>query len=156
MEKQTAKVIDLAIVAGTLAFMVLAIIFIRQNIPKEEIIGSSLFSFKSGNIILIDDNLDFESPERIDAKDNLVINLKPGVYYWKIEDTISNDVVELKVENETNLKLKKTSDSYVVVNSGGELNVGVYERGRFTGNVILGSDGDDEISGIVYIGGENG
>ncbi len=121
---------------------------------------SVLFSFRSGNVILIDQDLKFRSPERIDAKDNLLIVLRMGTYFWKIEDSIPEDVISLNVtEPMVGLKLKKYADGYDVINyNNASLNVAIYGQNGLTGKVILESSfsPDDEISDVVYVGGKDG
>jgi hypothetical protein len=118
-----------------------------------------LFEFEKASVILIDDNIDFTSPQKIFVEDNLIINLKPGEYYWKVEGALSSEVRQLTIESEVALKLRKSGlnkDSYEIVNAGNtRLNVDVYEKGELTGNVILGVDEDEEVSGTKFIGEED-
>jgi hypothetical protein len=120
---------------------------------------SILFAFEKANLILIDDNLEFTSPLEIFVEDNLVINLKPGTYYWKVEGALASEIRELTIESEIDLKLRKSKfnkESYEIVNAGNtKLNVDVYEKGELTGNVILGVDESEEVSGTKFIGRED-
>lgn len=152
------KNIDRVLIAGILSIVVILVLFLRYgsgNVTEDE--ASSLFSFKSGNVILIDKNIEFSSPQKIEAKDNLVINLEPGVYYWKIDNTLSGEVVQLKIVTEASLKLKKTSEGFSIINAGRKiLDVKIYNRGTFTGNVVLSPGADEQVSGVVNVGGNNG
>lgn len=156
---ETEKVakIDKIVLAGSI-LIILALAFLLS----QGLLGSlnrELFSFKSGSVILIDKNLNFKSPERVEAKDNLVINLNRGIYYWKVEDAIpAEDVVQIEIRDiAASLKLVKSGDGYNVINSGNStLNVDIYSSGRFTGNVILGRGIDEEVSEVINIGGGNG
>ena len=161
MEEKTkiVKRIDMFILAGSILVVIILVLLFASNFRfgKAEA-NHSLFSFKSGSVILIDKNLNFKSPERVEAKDNLVINLKKGIYYWKVDDAIpKEDVVQLEItESLASLKLKKLDSGYEVVNFGNStLNVNIYTSGKFTGNVILDGEVSGEVSGIVNIGGGN-
>jgi len=119
--------------------------------------NSILFSFEKANVILIDDNLNFTSPEKIYVTDNLIINLKPGVYYWKIEGIIKeSEVRELTIKSEVNLKLKESGETFEVVNAGNtQLNVDIYDKNLYTGSVILKVDEGKNVSGTKFVGKEN-
>jgi hypothetical protein len=118
--------------------------------------GSVLFEFEKANLILLDDNLEFNSPQEIYAEDNLVINLKPGTYYWKVAGTLESTARKLTIQSEIELKIRDADDKYELVNSGNtRLNVDVYENDEFTESVILGVDEDKEVSGTKFVGREN-
>jgi len=120
--------------------------------------GAVLFEFEKADLILIDDNLDFSSPQEIYVEDNLVINLKPGVYYWKVFGAFESDVREIKIESEIDLKLRGSDEDgrYKVVNSGNErLSVDVYDYGKFSGNVVLDVDESKDVSGTKFIGSQD-
>lgn len=158
-DKTVARV-DLIIVAGSILIVFGFAFFFLQNNDSSvgaetQPLSNSLFSFRSGSVIMIDNNIKFETPERIEAKDNLLIVLKRGVYYWKIADAIPEDIVLFNITAyEAVLKLKKLADGYDVVNSGNStLNVDIYAKGKLTGSVILGSDEDEIISGRIEISG---
>ena len=158
--KKTILVIDLVLVVGSLALIAWLVGYSQPLViaPIDGYTstdGSILFEFEKADLILIDDNLDFSSPQRIYVEDNLVINLKPGVYYWKVSGALESDVRELTIESEIDLKLKEsgTKDVYEVVNSGNErLNVDVYDHGLLSGNIILEKDESSEVSGTKFIG----
>ena len=119
---------------------------------------SVLFSFEKADLILIDENPDFTSPTKIYVEDNLVINLKPGVYYWKVKGDLESDVRKLTIISEIDLKLKKVDgeDRYDIVNAGNvELDVDVFENGVLRDNIRLEIDEEKEISGTKFIGREN-
>jgi len=153
--------IDFLLVAGTLTVLSFFVNYATPMVisPIDDLTttdNSVLFEFENAGLILIDDNLQFSSPEKIFAKDNLVINLVPGVYYWKIEGILDSDVRKLTIESEIDLKLRELEKvgSYEVVNAGNvELNVDIYDKGKLTGNIILGADESMEISGNKFVGG---
>jgi len=138
--------IDFIIVVVSLFVLIGMIGYARPLVisPLNDLVttnGSVLFSFEKGNLILIDDNLDFSSPTRINVEDNILINLKPGVYYWKVEGVLSSEIRRLTINSEVNLRLRLSNESYEVVNGGNVvLNVDYYEEGKFVGNETLGVD----------------
>ena len=108
---------------------------------------------------MIDDNLEFSSPEKIYAEDNLVINLKPGVYYWKVQGALDSEVRKLTIQSEIELKLKKSEKEgfYKLTNAGNDrLKVDIYEDGVLNESVVLEKDESREKQGMQFVGGENG
>lgn len=157
-ENKNIMRIDRILLAGSILAVVVIAFILAHNALFGENASRELFSFKSGSVILIDENLNFKSPERVEVEDNLVINLKKGIYYWKVEDAIpAEDVVQLEIKDTiASLKLVRSLEGYEVVNSGDStLNVDVYSSGRFTGRVVLGSENEGEVSRSVTIGGED-
>jgi len=117
--------------------------------------SSVLFEFSGGNKILLDDNLEFSSPEEIYAEDDLVINLKPGVYYWKVVGIGSSEVRELTIKSVVDLRLQEIDGGYEVVNAGNVgMDVDVYSHGVFVGKVVLEPEELEELEGDKFIGGE--
>lgn len=164
MNKKYILGIDLLVVVGTLIVIAVLVGYARPLViaPTDKLSTTNtavLFSFEKANLILIDDNLEFSSPEEIYVKDNLVINLKPGIYYWKVVGALPSEVRKLTIESEVDLKLRRVAsgnDSYEIVNSGNaELNVDVYQGEKLAGNVVLGVDGNKEVSGTKFVGREN-
>ena len=146
---------------------------------------SVLFEFENAETILIDDNIEFTSPEKFEVKNNFVINLKPGKYYWKlagngeseIKKSLSQhfglldaqdarlekkhlDIRQLSVESEVSLEVRESEvekGKYNVVNVGNEeLEVDVFEFGKLKENIILDIYESREVSGNKFIGGQNG
>ncbi len=152
--KKKIKKIDRIILAGTIIVLALTVVsFVialsRQGIPEAE---SILFSFRSGNVILIDSDIEFKSPENVTAGDKVVIKLARGTYYWKIADSLPEDIIQLILQNEVRLMLKKSSEGYNVINSGNaSLNVDIYQKGSFSGNVVLDTSDEERVSKIIYI-----
>ena len=115
--------------------------------------GSVLFKFEKADKILIDDNLEFSSPEEYNVQNNLVINLKPGKYYWKITGVLESEIREFTIKSEVDLRVNENEGGYEVVNSGNErLNVEVYEHGVLSGNVVLDVDDGEGIEGDKFVG----
>jgi hypothetical protein len=166
MKNKHIIVIDLFLVVGSL-LVIAGFIGYSTPLVIAPIDGfnttdtSVLFSFDRAEVVLIDDNIKFTSPQEIHVENNIVINLKPGVYYWKVKGALSSEVRQLTIESEIDLKLRESEKGYEVVNSGNEnLEVDIYEQGRFTGNVVLNIDESKEVSGTKFVGsklrGENG
>ncbi len=116
--------------------------------------GSVLFEFDNANEILIDDNMQFSSPEVISAEDNLVINLKPGKYYWKLKGVGESEIRTLTINSEVELKLRKSSSGYEVVNAGNTLlDVDVYSDGELRERLVLDVDVVVDVDGDKFKGG---
>jgi hypothetical protein len=159
INKKHILAIDLIVVVGTLLIIAGFVGYARPLViaPVNEFSTTEskvLFSFVKGNSILIDDNLDFSSPDEIFAEDNLIINFKPGVYYWKIKGILGSEIRTFTIESEIDLKIKEGEENYEIVNSGNEkLNVDIYDFDLKTGTVILEVDETESVSGTKFIGG---
>ena len=117
-----------------------------------------MFEFEKADLILIDNNLDFSSPREVYVQNNILINLAPGVYYWKVVGALESEVRELTIESDVDLKIREAQDgNYEVVNAGNtELEVDIYDHGRLSGKIILGVEESSEAEGDKFVGGENG
>lgn len=116
-----------------------------------------LFSFEKADVILIDDNLEFSSPMKIYAENNLVVNLEPGKYYWKVEGALPSDVRMLTIETNVDLRLKESNGNYEVLNAGNmELDVRVYSNYSEIDRFVLNADESKDFSGNKVVGGQNG
>jgi len=166
VEKKHAKIVDLVLIVGSM--LILSGMFYQYyyNWGNGQPVSLSppdgfqtenrfvLFEFENAKTILIDDNIEFSSPEKYNVKNNFVINLKPGVYYWKIEG--EREIRQFTIESEVSLKLRdKGEGKYEIVNAGNEnLNVDVYQFGKLKENVILDVYQSKEVSGNQFIGGK--
>ena len=120
--------------------------------------SSVLFEFEKADIILIDDNRDFTSPDRLNVNNNFVINLKPGTYYWKAQGAggLESDIRELKILSNVDLKMKKRNNKYVLVNAGNTiLNVEIYNNTEFKKNLTLAVDEEKDEKGTKFIASQN-
>jgi len=159
--EKITKTLDLIILLGSLIAIITVIGYTRPLIiaPIDNFVttnNSVLFAFDKANIIYLDDNINFTSPERIYAKDNLLINLKPGKYYWKIEGVGQSEIRELTIKSSIDLRLREVNETYEIVNSGNsKLNVEIYDKGSLVGNVVLDVDKSMNASGTEFIGGSN-
>lgn len=149
--------IDFIIIVGTLVSLIYMARYARPMViaPSDGFNSTTgvLFEFERADYILIDDNKNFTSPEKIYAEDNLVVNLEPGHYYWKVVGALSSEVREMTINSNVELKMKKIAeDRYEVVNSGNvNLNVDMYNKGKYTGSVILDIDESKNVSGTKFI-----
>lgn len=120
--------------------------------------NSVLFDFEKGSAVLIDDNEEFTSPERFSVEEGPVITLEPGTYYWKVEGVIDSEIRELTILSVIDLKIRESDSEgrYEVVNAGNvELDVEIYDKGSLVGNVVLGVEERENVSGNKFIGREN-
>lgn len=154
--------IDLVIIVGTLISVFITVGYVTPLVISpvngyETTNSFVLFEFNNANLILLDDNPSFTSPQEIFAEDNLVINLKPGIYYWKVQGPLSSEIRKLTIVSEIALKVRSSGeDSYEVVNAGNNvLNVDIYENDELSGSVVLGVDERKEVSGNKFVGVEN-
>lgn len=161
LKEKQIYIIDAVLIVGTLVAVFLIVGYARPLVLAplndfETTNASVLFSFEKGSAILIDDNPEFTSPEKIYAENNLVINLKPGTYYWKVEGIINGEVRNLTVKSEVDLKLRDEGERYSVVNSGNtRLKVDIYDNSTLVGNVILDVDNSANVSGTKFVGEQN-
>lgn len=154
-----ARVIDLVLIFGVLAVLLLLInqitplvIAPNENLSMNE--RSVLFDFKNVNSILIDNNLNFSSPSKIVVEEGLVINLEPGVYYWKLQGIGESEIRRVNIISRVDLMLKKVDMNssgdvvYQVVNVGSEkMNVDVYDGDNVVDNFVLDREGNNSLGG---------
>ncbi len=120
---------------------------------------SILFEFGKADTIFIDDNTEFTSPILINAENDLVVNLKPGTYYWKIKGIGESKIHTLTIVSEIELRLREVGEKYELTNAGNlPLDVEIYNNSLFQGNVVLEVEESENVSGNVFIGrgNENG
>ena len=90
--------------------------------------GEVLFEFARAEVLLIDDNMDFTSPDEYDVVDGLKVRLEPGVYYWKVRGVLGSEVRTLTINSVVELRLIESEYGFEVVNAGNvRLNVDVYD-----------------------------
>ena len=160
VHKKHIYMMDTLFIVGTVLVLAGLIFFAKPtlNSPANGLktTGAVLFSFSNGNNILIDDNSDFTSPQIYNVKDNLLIQLESGIYYWKVSGALDSEVRQLTITSSVDLVVKKTFDGYELVNGGNsKLAVDVYKNGSFTGRVILDVDKSDKSSGDNFLGRED-
>lgn len=131
------------------------VIFPIDNLISDE--NSVIFSINKGEFILIDDNIEFSSPEQVFVKDGAIINLNPGIYYWKIKTNGINEIRKLTILSKIDLKIIKSGDAFSLVNGGNlPLNVEVYDNQEKINNFELSVSESKESNGTKFIGAQNG
>lgn len=161
IDRKYVIAIDLILVVGTLFVVAGFVGYARPLIisPIDDYNTTStsvLFSFERANLIVIDDNIGFTSPQEYYVKNDLVITLKPGEYYWKVSGIGESDIRKLTIESEISLRLREDGENYSVVNSGNTpLNVEVYEDGELVDNLHLETDSVESAKGDGFVGREN-
>ncbi len=161
LNKKIVYGIDLLIIVGTMTSL-----FILFGYARPLVIGpidnyestntSVLFTFEKGEVILIDDNLEFTSPQKIFVKNGILVHLEPGKHYWKIEGALPSSVRSLTINSVVDLKLRKAGDrkeEYEVVNGGNvPLDVEVYHNDILNQTLVLGIDEGEKVSGEAFVG----
>lgn len=160
LNKKIIYGIDLALIVGTVIVMFFALgytspLVIAPINDLNTLNNSVLFEFEKGNAILIDDNIEFKSPDKIYAEDNLIVNLKPGKYYWKIIGAMQSEVRTLTINSSVDLKFEEKGSKVNVINSGSEiLNVDVYDNETLVDSFVLENEQSKNINGSKVIGGK--
>ncbi len=112
----------------------------------ESLEGEVLFEFEGADVLLIDDNVEFSSPEKYVVDNGLILELDPGVYYWKVGGVVGSEVRTLTVKSVVELELVEMEEGFGVVNAGNvRLNVDVYDGEELVERKKLGVD---QVSGI--------
>jgi len=160
MNKKNIWVIDAVLIVGSLISLIFLTGYSRPFViaPLNDYQTSGtavLFSIEKADILLIDDNPDFTTPDKYMIKDGLKINLKPGKYYWKAVGVLGSEVRTLTINSEVKLELKKIGENYDVVNAGNvRLNVDIYNGTKLIDKLNLDvgdavkSDADKFIGGM--------
>src|SRR3989344_8834067 len=147
--------VDLAIIVTTVIGLFFLVDYARPLVisPADNLKTTEnyvLFSFEKADKILIDDNLDFSSPKEIYVEENVVINLEPGIYYWKVDGILNSEIRKVTIESSVDLKLRRLecNDCYGIFNAGNtRLNVNVYNGSLLTEKIILDIDEEEETKG---------
>ena len=139
--------IDLTLIVGSLIILVFLVGYTNPLVvaPLDDY-GSSegkvLFEIEKADKLLIDDNMDFSTPEEYDIVEGLRISLEPGQYYWKV-GLVDGSIKTLTINSEIVLELRKSEEGYDVVNVGNSrLNVDVYNGTELINKIKIESDGD--------------
>ena len=115
-----------------------------------------LFSIEKAEKLLIDDNIEFSTPEEYLMQDGLEIDLDPGKYYWKAVGVSSSEVRTLTIKSEVNLELRSLEEEgYDVVNVGNvALNVDIYNGTKLVEKKKLGVGESVDADGSKFVGGQ--
>lgn len=120
--------------------------------------GEVLFSIDKADMLLVDDNIDFTTPDEYPLKEGLKINLEPGDYYWKAKGLFESEIRTLTILSKVELELKQIDDlNYGVFNAGNvRLNVDIYNGTEFVGNKKLEARSEIPLTGDKFVGGYDG
>jgi hypothetical protein len=162
MDKRKIILIDGIVLLFSLTFIFVLYFNLQPQIQSPisgfAVSDSVLFSFSKGNALIIDENPDFSSPRKIIVEDEIVVNLKPGFYYWKVEgpgNIFDSAVRNFSINSHIDLRLTRVGEGFEVANAGNtELEVEVYNKGNLTGNLTLGKGRNDKIDGDSVLGRE--
>lgn len=151
--------IDLAVILISVFVLIVLVGYARPLViaPMDEYEtqeNNILFSFERANILFIDDNDNFTTPDEYFVKDGLELILEPGVYYWKVKGIEVSEVRKLTINSKVELKLIETKDGFGVVNAGNVgLNVDVYDEDELVDKIKLEvgdvGEGGDKFVGAV-------
>ena len=151
--------IDLVLIIGSLVALIFLVGYVSplviaplDNYESSE--GKILFLIEKADKLLIDDNVDFTSPNEYNIRDGLKIDLEPGEYYWKAVGVLGSKVRKLTIESVVNLELRKIDDgNYEVINAGNvRLNVNVYNGTKLVDKIKLEADEETESQGTGFVG----
>lgn len=151
--------IDLVLIIGSLATLVFLVGYVNPLVIAplndfETSEGDILFVIDKADVLLVDDNLDFTTPDEYKIQDGLKINLESGKYYWKVVGVLGSEIRTLTINSVVSLKLKNINGSYGVVNSGNtKLNVDIYNGTELVDKVNLGVSEEIESQGTKFVGG---
>ncbi|MFH1521789.1 MAG: hypothetical protein ABIF18_02410 [archaeon] len=151
--------IDLVVIVGSLTVLMFLIGYVNPLVvaPLDEYETSErdvLFVIDKADVLLIDDNPDFTTPDEYKVEDGLKINLEPGKYYWKVVGVLGSEIRTLTINSVVSLELRNVDGGYGVVNSGSvRLNVDVYNGTKLVDKVKLGVGDFSDAEGTEYIGG---
>jgi len=154
--------IDLVMIVGSLIVLMALVGYVQPRViaPLNDFETTEteiLFSIENADILLIDENPEFTTPEEYLVEDGMKINLKPGTYYWKALGVVDSDIRTLTIKSEVNLELREIEgNGYGVVNVGNvRLNVDVYNGTELVDQIKLGVDETIEAEGDGFVGDAN-
>jgi len=157
---KTLYKIDLAIVVGSLIVLMAVVGYVQPRViaPLNDYETSDteiLFSIEKAESLLVDDNLEFSSPDEYLIEDGMKIDLKPGTYYWKAVGVLDSEIRTLTIRSEVSLELREIEgDGFGVVNAGNvRLNVDVYNGTELVESVKLGVNEEVDADGDKFVGG---
>ncbi len=160
--KREIYLMDIIVVVGTLIVLLGVIRYAQPliNAPLDNFTTAEtiiLFELERGTILLVDDTPDFTSPERIPITDKLLISLKPGVYYWKVDGILDSPIRKLIVVSTVDLRLRAAGEKYEVINIGTvSANVTFYENETILTSRVIEAGKSEPAQGTMIVGGQHG
>jgi len=147
-------VVSLAVLIGLMGYINPSVIAPIDDYETTD--TEILFSIENADVLFIDDNFDFTTPDKYSLEDGLKINLKPGKYYWKAIGLTESDVRTLTINSEVNLMLESDGDGYSVVNAGNvRLNVDVYNGTDLVDKIRVGISDSVSVYGNKFVGSQD-
>lgn len=130
--------IDAVLVLGSLLVIAGIVGYTQAFVVAPIESDSTIFVFENVHTLIIDDNLDFDSPESIDLSEDIVVSFPPGNYYWKIIGD-ETEIRQLTIEFDLQILFDVNSNGEVrVLNSGDKnIDVSVYNQGVFSGTKLI-------------------
>ncbi|MBT6689747.1 hypothetical protein HN903_00265 [archaeon] len=146
--------IDVVVVLVSVAILISLIGYAQPLViapldDYESLDGNVLFEFERADVLLIDDNMDFTTPDEYQVREGSKVSLEPGVYYWKVDGILGSEIRTLTVVSRVELVLVEVDGGFGVTNAGNvRLNVDVYDEDELVGKKklevgeVLKDDGD--------------
>ena len=153
--------IDMVLVVGSLLVLTLLVGYTSPLVlsPLNDYESSEsevLFEIEKADLLIIDDNIDFTTPEEYVAEEGLRINLEPGQYYWKAVGIRDSEIRTLTINSKVVLELRESAEGYDVINAGNvRLNVDVYNGSELVDKIKIGTGEEIDSSGDKFVGGED-
>lgn len=138
INKKTLLILDLILVLGSLLFVSYIVGYsIPLVIAPIDSNGVVLFKFDNVDRILVDTDIGFISPKYYEVYDGSKLEFTPGKYYMKFEG--SPGIREFEILDSVTFGIVSSEyGGYELVNYADyNLNVDIYDKGKFTGNIIL-------------------
>jgi len=149
--------VDFILIVGSVLALILVIGYSRPLIiaPLDDLETRDslvIFSIEKADEILIDDNMEFSSPERYLVMDGLEIQLSPGKYYWKASGIVDSEIRTLTINSVVDLRFVESDGFFEVVNAGNvRLSVDIYNGSEKIDSVSVGV-GEEVSGGDKYVG----
>jgi hypothetical protein len=151
--------IDLIMIIISLLVLITVVVYSRPLIiapinDYESTEKSVLFFIEKADKLLIDDNVEFTTPDEYFMKDGLRIDLEPGKYYWRAVGALQSEIRTLKINSVVSLKLRETEEEgFEVINIGNvELIVEVYNGTKLVEKVRLGIEENIKSDSDKFVG----
>jgi len=144
-------VVSLVILMGLVGYARPLVIAPMNDFESED--ENVLFSFERADVLLIDDNMDFTTPDKYRVIEGEKIRLEPGVYYWKVSGVLGSEIRKLTIKSKVELELVEVDEGWGVVNSGNvRLNVDVYDGEELIESKKLEISEALDSQGTKYVG----
>lgn len=156
--KDVVKKLDLMVISLSVLVLMAAVGFVQPRVigpinGYETTATQVLFSVEKGNVLLVDDNMEFTTPDEYSVVDGLELDLVPGIYYWKVVGVGSSKIRTLTINSKVSLEFVDDGENYSVVNSGNvDLLVDIYNGTDLLEKRKLGIDEELENIGTKFVG----